>query len=225
MNKSDAELGLKVRQHLIQKGVETPLVKNDLDSQTKIDLIEKSMTEVLQTLGLDLSDDSLQDTPKRVAKMYVNELFYGLDYANFPKCTAVENKMGYDEMLIERATIKSVCEHHLVYFGTAHNTDKLGCYVAYMPDKKVLGLSKINRIVDFFSRRPQIQERLTSQIAYALQYILGTEDVAVIIKSQHFCVLTRGVQDADSNCTSSYMGGRFRESSLKQELLALINNK
>src|SRR5690625_554277 len=118
----------------------------------------------METMGLDLSDDSLQDTPVRVAKMFVQELFYGLNYDNFPKCTTVDNKIDYDELVIERATVKSVCEHHFVYFGTSHNIDKLGCYVAYMPNKKVLGLSKINRVVDFFSRRPQIQERLTLQI-------------------------------------------------------------
>lgn len=225
MSKADVELGLQVKQHLVERGVETPLTAEiDNDDQVKRDRITYHMEEVMKTLGLDLSDDSLSDTPSRIAKMYVNELFYGLNYKNFPKCTTVENKMNYDEMVVERATVKSVCEHHFVYFGTAHNTDKLGCYVAYMPKDKVLGLSKINRIVDFFSRRPQIQERLILQIAYALQYILGTEDVAVVMKGQHFCVLTRGVQDADSNTSTSFMGGAFRtDADLKAELMSLCN--
>lgn len=225
MSKVDSSLGSLVKSHLVSRGVETPLtVEIENDAQVKRDRITYHMEEVLKTLGLDLSDDSLSDTPSRIAKMYVDELFYGLDYKNFPKCTTVENKMNYDEMVVERCSVKSVCEHHFVYFGTAHNTDKLGCYVAYMPKDKVLGLSKINRIVDFFSRRPQIQERLILQIAYALQYILGTEDVAVVMKGQHFCVLTRGVQDADSNTSTSFMGGAFRtNTALKAELMSLCN--
>jgi GTP cyclohydrolase I len=224
MSKVNAELGKEVHAYLVSKGIETPMVNVSMDEQDKIAYIESKMTDVMTALGLDLKDDSLIETPKRIAKMYVQELFYGLDYNKFPKATTVENKMNYDEMVIERCTIKSVCEHHFVYFGTAHNTEKLGCYVAYMPKDKVLGLSKINRIVDFFARRPQIQERLTAQIAYALEYILGTEDIAVVMKSQHFCVLTRGVQDADSNCTTSYVGGRFRQDpALKAELMSFLN--
>ncbi len=221
--KSDAQLGAKVREHLVSVGVETPTTDKILVSdKRKIASIEKHFRSIMETLGLDLSDDSLVETPSRVAKMYVNEIFMGLDYNNFPKCTTVENKMHYDEMVVERCTIKSSCEHHFVYFGTAHNPDKLGCYVAYMPKHKVLGLSKINRIVDFFSRRPQIQERLTEQIAETLKFILEVDDVAVLIKSQHFCVLTRGVEDADSLCITSYVGGRFRDDkSLKSEFMAI----
>ena len=137
------------------------------------------MAEVMKILGLDLSDDSLVETPRRIAKMYVQELFAGLKTDTFPKATTVENKMQYGDLIIEKCTVKSVCEHHFVYFGTAHNTQELGCWIAYIPKQKVLGLSKLNRITNYFARRPQIQERLTGQIAHALRYILDTEDVAV----------------------------------------------
>ncbi len=225
---ADYELGKQVHEHLKIRGVETPVIPDALAAKDtkKIAAIEKNMKNIMEVLGLDLSDDSLIETPKRVAKMYVNELFKGLNYENFPKCTVVENKMKYDEMVVERCTIKSVCEHHLVYFGTAHNSDRLGCYVAYMPKDKVLGLSKINRIVDFFSRRPQIQERLTEQIAETLKFILQTDDVAVMVRSQHFCVLTRGVEDADSYCITSFVSGRFKEEpGIKAEFMSIANRR
>jgi len=225
---ADYELGKQVHEHLKIRGVETPVISDALAAKDtkKIAAIEKNMKNIMEVLGLDLSDDSLIETPKRVAKMYVNELFKGLNYENFPKCTVVENKMKYDEMVVERCTIKSVCEHHLVYFGTAHNSDRLGCYVAYMPKDKVLGLSKINRIVDFFSRRPQIQERLTEQIAETLKFILQTDDVAVMVRSQHFCVLTRGVEDADSYCITSFVSGRFKEEpGIKAEFMSIANRR
>jgi GTP cyclohydrolase I len=194
----------------------------NVQDKKKIQTIEKHMIKVLETLGLDLSDDSLIETPKRIAKMYVQELFHGLDYNQFPKCTTVDNKIKHDEVVIERATVKSVCEHHLVYFGTAHRPD-LGCFVAYIPGEKVLGLSKLNRIVDFFSRRPQIQERLTEQIAAAIKFVLEVEHVAVVIKGQHFCVLTRGVEDADGMTITSSLHGGFRtDPALRQEMMSLI---
>lgn len=228
--KTDGKLGQEVHAYLVSKGVETPMTKvageYTMSDEAKIATIAKHTRAIMEVLGLDLLDDSLMDTPNRVGKMYVNEIFRGLDYNHFPKCTAVDNKMKYDEMVIERCTIKSVCEHHLVYFGTAHNSDKLGCYVAYMPKNRVLGLSKINRIVDFFSRRPQIQERLTEQIAETLKYILQTEDVAVMIRSQHFCVLTRGVEDADSYCITSFVSGRFKEEpAIKAEFMSIANRR
>jgi GTP cyclohydrolase IA len=226
MSKSDPVLGAKVHQHLLQRGVETPMIdsKISVSEKSKIAKIEKNVRSIMETLGLDLADDSLIETPMRVAKMYVNEICNGLDYSKFPKCTVVDNKMKYDEMVVERCTIKSLCEHHLVYFGTAHNPDKLGCFVAYMPKDKVLGLSKINRIVDFFSRRPQIQERLTEQIAETLKFILETDNVAVMVRSQHFCVLTRGVEDADSFCITSYVDGEFRtDPHLKAEFMQIVN--
>ncbi len=166
-------------------------------------------------LGLNMHDDSLKDTPKRVAKMYVKEIFNGLDYSNFPKCTTVENKMKYDEMVcVDKINVQSNCEHHFVIIdGLAK--------VAYIPNEKVLGLSKINRIVEFFSKRPQIQERLTEQIHHALVFILGTEDVAVQIKATHFCVKARGVEDTSSLTTTSKLGGMFRRNEVRNEFFNL----
>jgi GTP cyclohydrolase I len=158
----------------------------------------------MRILGLDLSDDSLVDTPKRVAKMYVNEIFWGLDYDAFPKCTAVDNKMKYNEMVCERnINVQSNCEHHFVVIAGLAT-------VAYVPNQKVLGLSKINRIVEYFSKRPQIQERLTEQVFHALQYILETEDVAVMIDAKHYCVSARGVEDTGSSTVTSKLGGGFK---------------
>ena len=169
--KTDPELGLKVHEHLVKVGVETPTIPNKLDRKDKIDRIEEHFTAIMQYLGLDLSDDSLIETPKRVAKMYVNEIFWGLDYEAFPKCTTVDNKMQYNEMVVERnVNVQSNCEHHFVVI------DGLAT-VAYVPKQKVLGLSKINRIVEYFSKRPQIQERLTEQIFHTLQFILDTEEI------------------------------------------------
>lgn len=221
--KTDAALGKRVHEHLAKLGIETPITELvNAPEKEKIEKITKLQEESLKVLGLDLTDDSLIDTPTRIAKMYVQELFYGLDYANFPKCTAVDNKLKYDEMVIERCSVKSVCEHHLVYFGTAHRPD-LSCWVAYMPGETVLGLSKLSRIVDFFSRRPQIQERLTNQIAETIKLITGTEDVAVVMKGQHFCVLTRGVEDSDGVTITSNLSGSFRtDPTLRSEMMSLI---
>lgn len=221
--KTDPALGKRVHEHLKALGLETPVTELvSVDDKEKIEKITKLQEETLRTLGLDLTDDSLQDTGRRIAKMYVEELFYGLSYDNFPKCTAVDNKLKYDEMVIERCSVKSVCEHHLVYFGTAHRPD-LSCWVAYMPGKSVLGLSKLSRIVDFFSRRPQIQERLTNQIAETIKLITGSEDVAVVMKGQHFCVLTRGVEDSDGVTITSNLNGAFRrDSTLRNEMMSLI---
>ncbi len=221
--KSDPALGKRVHEHLVKLGLETPMTEMvNADDQEKIEKITALQRASLEILGLDLTDDSLIDTPKRIAKMYVQELFYGLQYDNFPKCTAVDNKLQYDEMVIERCTVKSVCEHHLVYFGTAHRPD-LSCWVAYMPGQSVLGLSKLSRIVDFFSRRPQIQERLTNQIAETIKLITGTEDVAVVMKGQHFCVLTRGVEDSDGVTITSNLSGSFRnDPTLRNEMMSLI---
>jgi GTP cyclohydrolase I len=185
-------------------GVETPTTPNKLVRTDKIHIIEGHFKSIMETMGLDLSDDSLCDTPKRVARMYVNEIFWGLDYEAFPKCTAVDNKMKYNEMVCERnINVQSNCEHHFVVI------DGLAT-VAYVPNQKVLGLSKINRIVEYFSKRPQIQERLTEQIFHALQYILETEDVAVMIDAQHYCVKSRGVEDAGSSTVTSKLGGGFK---------------
>ena len=216
--KTDPELGQKIHEHLIKMGVETPTVENDLDRKEKIEVIEAHFQGIMRALGLDLKDDSLMDTPKRVAKMYVNEIFWGLDYDAFPKCTTVANKMGYDEMVIERnVNVQSNCEHHFVII------DGLAT-VAYVPNEKVLGLSKINRIVEYFSKRPQIQERLTEQVFHALCYILETENVAVMIHARHYCVRSRGVEDTGSTTITSKLGGGFKtDPSARAEFLRLAS--
>lgn len=213
-DKSDVLLGRKVHEHLMQMGIETP-IRGPQSADSRIQ-IESHMHQIMVQLGLDLTDDSLIDTPKRVAKMFVNEIFGGLNYELFPKCTVIDNKMGVDEMVLERnITMNSTCEHHLLpIIGKAH--------VAYIPNKKVLGLSKMNRIVDFFSRRPQVQERLTAQIHAALSLILETENVAVIIEAEHMCVKTRGIEDACSDTVTSKISGVFRQGEARAELIAFI---
>ena len=215
--KTDPVLGKKVHEYLMSVGVETPVIDNGLSRKEKIDMIENNFREIVTTLGLDLEDDSLIDTPKRVAKMYVNEIFWGLDYAAFPKVTVVDNKMKYNEMVVERGiSVQSYCEHHLV------NIDGLAT-VGYIPNNKVLGLSKMNRVVEYFSRRPQIQERLTEQIYHALSYILETENVALTIDAKHFCVKSRGVEDTECSTVTSRLGGNFKEHpEVRAEFLALL---
>ena len=217
--KTDPVLGQKVHEHLVSVGVETPVVDNGLSRKEKIDKIENYFDHIVSTLGLDLEDDSLIDTPKRVAKMYVNEIFWGLDYDAFPKATVVENKMQYNEMVVEKGvSVQSYCEHHFV------NIDGLAT-VAYVPNKKVLGLSKMNRIVEYFSRRPQIQERLTEQIYHALSFILETENVAVMIDAKHFCVKSRGVEDTQCSTVTSRLGGGFKsDPEVRAEFLALARS-
>lgn len=216
--KTDPELGRKVHEHLMECGVETPTVQNGLDAKAKIERIQEKFKDIMEILGLDLEDDSLQDTPRRVAKMYVNEIFWGLDYESFPKCTTVENKMKYDEMVVERnVNVQSNCEHHFVII------DGLAT-VAYIPNNKVLGLSKINRIVEYFSKRPQIQERLTEQVYHALQYILETDNIAVVINAQHFCVKSRGVEDTGSSTVTSKLGGVFKtDPNVRTEFMRLVS--
>ena len=202
--KTDPELGQKIHEHLVKMGVETPTKDSALDRKEKIEVIEAHFNGIMRALGLDLEDDSLMDTPKRVAKMYVNEIFWGLDYDAFPKCTTVANKMNYDEMVVERnVNVQSNCEHHFVII------DGLAT-VAYVPNEKVLGLSKINRIVEYFAKRPQIQERLTEQVFHALCYILETDNVAVMIDAQHYCVKSRGVEDTGSSTVTTKLGGGFK---------------
>ena len=214
--KTDPELGLKVHNHLVKMGVETPYEDNGVDRKIKIELIEKAFSTIMRTLGLNLSDDSLMETPNRVAKMYVNEIFWGLDYEAFPKCTTVNNKMNYNEMVVERnVNVQSNCEHHFVVIDGVAT-------VAYVPKERVLGLSKINRIVEYFSKRPQIQERLTEQIFHTLQFILDTEDVAVMIDAQHYCVKSRGVEDTGSSTVTVRLGGGFKtDASARNEFLSI----
>ena len=214
--KTDPELGQQVHEHLVKMGVETPTTDYQLDRKEKIDVIEAHFNGIMRALGLDLEDDSLMDTPKRVAKMYVNEIFWGLDYDAFPKCTTVANKMNYDEMVVERnVNVQSNCEHHFVII------DGLAT-VAYVPNEKVLGLSKINRIVEYFAKRPQIQERLTEQVFHALCYILETENVAVMIDAQHYCVKSRGVEDTGSSTVTTKLGGGFKtDAAARAEFLSI----
>jgi GTP cyclohydrolase I len=219
--KCDPELGLRVHEHLVKIGVETPTTKSLIpDRKDKIAVIEPLFAKIMETLGLDLTDDSLIETPKRVAKMYVNEIFWGLDYEAFPKCTTVDNKMHYNEMVVERnVNVQSNCEHHFVVI------DGLAT-VAYVPNQRVLGLSKINRIVEYFSKRPQIQERLTEQIYHAMQFILETENVAVMIDAQHYCVKSRGVEDTGSSTVTSKLGGGFKtDPALRNEFLSIARSK
>lgn len=208
---------IAVRDALVARGLETPFTVNRLGAEERRQLIQVHFAEIMTVLGLDLRDDSLVDTPRRVAKMFVDEIFGGLDYRNFPKLTVVENKMACDEMIrVDGISVSSTCEHHFVTIdGTAT--------VAYVPKRKVIGLSKINRIVAFFAQRPQIQERLTEQALLALQTLLDTEDVAVSIKAVHFCVRSRGVMDSNSRTTTTALGGTFKTSpETRKEFLAGI---
>jgi len=188
-----------------------------LSDQEKISKIEEHFRQIMLTLGLDLTDDSLKGTPKRVAKMYVKEIFSGLNPANMPQIALFDNKYKYKEMLVEKdITFYSNCEHHFVpIIGKAH--------VAYISNGKVIGLSKINRIVQHFAKRPQVQERLTVQIAKELKKILGTEDIAVLIDAAHLCVSSRGVQDENSKTVTSSFSGKFANDATREEFLKYVS--
>ena len=192
----------------------TPMVKSRLSDDQKIKAIAEKFEDIMNILGLDLDDDSLKETPHRVAKMYVKEIFSGLNPDFFPKITVIDNKMHYDQMiLMQSIECLSFCEHHfLTIDGKAT--------VAYIPNKKVIGLSKINRIVQFFSRRPQVQERLTKQIADCLQYVLQTEHVAVHINARHYCLISRGIEDSQSSTVTTDLRGHFKSKpETRQEFL------
>ncbi len=195
-----------VKDELERRGLETPMQpqSDQVSREEKKERIEHHMRHILELLNLDLNDDSLEETPQRIAKMYVDELFSGLDYKNFPKVTLIDNKMSVSEMVrVKDITVTSTCEHHLVTIdGKAA--------VAYIPRGKIIGLSKINRIVRFFAQRPQVQERMTQQILVALQTLLGSDDVAVTIDATHYCVKSRGVMDATSETTTTALGGIFK---------------
>ncbi len=188
-----------------------------LDDDEKIARIQKNVREIMLTLGLDLEDDSLSGTPKRVAKMYVKEIFGGLHPDRKPKASTFDNKYKYGEMLVEKnITLYSTCEHHLLpIVGRAH--------VAYISNGTVVGLSKMNRIVDYYAKRPQVQERLNIQIVKELQKVLGTEDVACVIDAKHLCVNSRGIRDIESSTVTAEYGGQFRQDQLRREFLAYIN--
>ena len=185
----------------------------DISDEEKIKKIEESVKDILNTLGMDLTDDSLQGTPKRVAKAFVNEIFMGLNPKNMPKPSTFENNYSYGEMLVEKnIVVYSTCEHHLLpIIGRAH--------VAYISDGKVIGLSKMNRIVEYFSKRPQVQERLTMQVVQAMQEALGTQDVACVIDAKHLCVNSRGIKDIESSTVTAEFGGKFKEKDTKREFL------
>ncbi len=205
-----------VREALIASGLETPMVDNGLTNEEKRAKIKNHMNEIMHVLGLDLNDDSLQDTPNRIAKMYVNEIFSGLDYSNFPKITQIENKMSIEQPVqVTDISLTSTCEHHFVTIdGTAT--------VSYIPNQTVIGLSKINRLVSFFAQRPQVQERLTQQVMVALQALTGTKDVAVSINAAHYCVKARGVKDTNSFTKTSALGGAFNtDRDLRREFFQL----
>jgi GTP cyclohydrolase I len=202
----------------ILTSIETPIRSDafEINDEIKIELIEKKFREIMEVLGLDLTDDSLKDTPRRVAKMYVKESFSGLNPKNKPSVTLFENKYKFNQMLVEKdITVYSYCEHHFVpIIGKAH--------VAYFSGGKVVGLSKINRTVQYFSKRPQVQERLTVQIANEMKEMLGTDDVAVIIEADHLCVASRGVQDVSSSTITSSYHGKFLDSNVRDEFLRYV---
>ncbi|MGG7663973.1 GTP cyclohydrolase I FolE [Dyadobacter sp. BHUBP1] len=199
-------------------GIETPLRKDAfaMEDELKMELIEKHFRHIMEIMGLDLTDDSLKGTPKRVAKMYIKEVFSGLDPKNKPSIALFDNKYKYNQMLVEKdISVFSNCEHHFVpIYGKAH--------VAYISSGKVIGLSKLNRIVEYYSKRPQVQERLTVQIANELKEALQTEDVAVVIDAQHMCVQSRGIRDSGSSTVTAYYGGKFEEETTKKEFLAYL---
>lgn len=203
----------------VASSYDTPLRADafEQDDQLKIELISKHFKEIMQIMGLDLEDDSLQGTPLRVAKMYVQEVFSGLNPANKPKIRLFDNKYNYNQMLVEKdITFYSHCEHHFVpIYGKAH--------VAYYSSGKVIGLSKINRIVQYYSKRPQVQERLTVQIGNELKSILQTDDVAVVMDASHMCVSSRGVNDTNSRTGTAFFDGKFKDQNVKNEFLNYIN--
>ena len=200
--------------------IETPMIEGafDIDDSQKKKVIAYHFSEIMKTMGLDLKDDSLKGTPNRVAKMFIEEIFSGLDPKNKPKVSLFENKYQYNEMLLEKdISFYSNCEHHFVpIIGKAH--------VAYKSSGKVIGLSKINRIVQYFARRPQVQERLTNQIADELKNILETEDIAVLIYAKHLCVASRGIKDDTSETFTAYYGGDFQKNTTKTELFSALQN-
>ncbi|MGX1023617.1 GTP cyclohydrolase I [Psychroflexus sp. MBR-150] len=197
---------------------ETPLRKDafELSDEEKIKRIQANVNNIMQTLGLDLADDSLSGTPQRVAKMFVNEMFSGLNPKHKPKMSTFDNKYRYGEMLVEKnITVYSTCEHHLLpIVGKAH--------IAYISSGRVVGLSKMNRIVDYYAKRPQVQERMTMQIVKDLQEALDTEDVACIVDAKHLCVNSRGIRDIESSTVTSEFGGQFKNQDVKKEFLDYI---
>ena len=203
----------------IATSIDTPMRDDafDISDEEKMAIIEDKFRDIMETMGLDLTDDSLRGTPHRVAKMFIKEIFYGLNPANKPKISVFENKFKYNEMLVEKnINMNSTCEHHfLPIVGKAH--------VAYISNGEVIGLSKINRIVDYYARRPQVQERLTVQIANELREILKTDDVAVVIDANHMCVSSRGIQDESSSTVTAEYSGKFKDKAVRDEFLRYLD--
>ncbi len=218
---TDDELMEEMGDNHISTSVDTPMVAGAFDKSDdeKIAIIQEHFKAIMETLGLDLTDDSLKGTPKRVAKMYVKEIFSGLNPANKPAVALFDNKYKYNEMLVEKnISFYSNCEHHFVpIIGKAH--------LAYISNGRVIGLSKLNRLVEYYAKRPQVQERLTMQIAKELQKELGTEDVAIVIDAKHLCVASRGVEDDTSSTITSFYGGKFKEEKRKEEFLRYLELK
>jgi GTP cyclohydrolase IA len=208
----------EIGENHIGTSAKTPLRTDafDLTEQEKIERIQESVKDILHTLGMDLEDDSIKGTPKRVAKAFVNELFGGLNPKNMPKLSTFDNNYKYGEMLVEKnIVVYSTCEHHLLpIIGRAH--------VAYISKGRVIGLSKMNRIVEHFAKRPQVQERLTMQVVQSLQEALGTEDVACVIDAKHLCVNSRGIKDIESSTVTAEYGGVFKNKEVKREFLDYI---
>lgn len=217
-NKMNDDRIEEIGENHIGTSAKTPLRDDafDISDQEKIVKIQESVKEILETLGMDLTDDSMQGTPKRVAKAFVNELFMGLNPNNKPVASTFENNYNYGEMLVEKNIIVySTCEHHLLpIIGRAH--------VAYISNGKVIGLSKMNRIVEYYSKRPQVQERLTMQVVQAMQEALGTKDVACVIDAKHLCVNSRGIKDIESSTVTAEFGGAFKNKETKREFLDYI---
>lgn len=205
----------EIGENHVGTSAKTPLRADafDISDEEKIARIQESVKDILETLGMDLTDDSLQGTPKRVAKAFVNEIFMGLNPANKPSASTFDNNYNYGEMLVEKnIVVYSTCEHHLLpIIGRAH--------VAYISNGKVIGLSKMNRIVEYFAKRPQVQERLTMQVVQAMQEALGTQDVACVIDAKHLCVNSRGIKDIESSTVTAEFGGKFKEKETKREFL------
>ncbi|OYW78875.1 MAG: GTP cyclohydrolase I FolE [Sphingobacteriia bacterium 28-36-52] len=218
---TDDELMEEMGDNHISTSVDTPMVAGAFDKsdEEKIAIIQDHFKAIMETLGLDLTDDSLKGTPKRVAKMYVKEIFSGLNPANKPAVALFDNKYKYNEMLVEKnISFYSNCEHHFVpIIGKAH--------LAYISNGRVIGLSKLNRLVEYYAKRPQVQERLTMQIAKELQKELGTEDVAIVIDAKHLCVASRGVEDDTSSTITSFYGGKFKDEKRKEEFLRYLELK
>ena len=220
-SKNDKVLGWEVHDHLVSLGIETPMIIPERPEDERLKLLEEHFEGIMRVLGLDLMDDSLKETPRRLASMYLNEIFWGMDCNNFPKCTSIRNSLKqvdvHGSFVLEKGIrVSSTCEHHFVPIDGKAT-------VAYIPREKILGLSKLNRIVEYFCKRPQVQERLTEQIRAAMSYVAETSDVAVFIDATHFCVKTRGIQDVGSSTVTLSVGGVFAKetSDIRREFLNL----